>query len=709
VVQVHSARHAVLHEVGDPRGGRDLVPELLGERQAAELAQRLADAARRNALGGVGALPARVELAGLSQPSACGRRSLAATVGAGPDGPLELDLVADGPHALVGGTTGSGKSEFLLAWLAALAAAHPPERLAVLLVDFKGGAAFAPIAALPHVTGIVTDLDETEALRAVESLRAESRRRERVLREHGVRDIGELDDAVDLARLVIVVDEFQALLERFAELGDVIADIAARGRSLGMHLVLATQRPNGVVREQISANCRLRVCLRVLQPGDSRAVVGVPDAARIPPSIPGRAVLDRGDGQARVFQSAIADPLHLELLLAAHVDARRARRPWLDPLPAMIDVDALREPQRLGAAALDPPTALPFGLLDDPGEQRRLLAAWDPPVDGPLLVLGAPGSGTTTALATVAHAFAMRHGRASVQALPSRRSAAWDLLERWASEPPRTPSLLVVDRVDQVFRSWPEEYRQAGEAMLEAVLRAAHGGAGTVAASAARHAAIPAALRDGFGPVLALRQSTRADLVQLGADPALWRADERVGAGQWRGLRVQLASGAEPPEPHPGAADLRFAFEPGCRYACSVSNVRAEAERLRALPGVRCLVLGGGGADGARAVLESLEAGADGLGAGAFGTVGRRAAGPGRVDAATVVVGDAESWAGAWQLWGAMRQESTVLVRGGLPELRALVRDRTLPPLLDPGDERGWCVEPGGRIGRIVWPGASGN
>ncbi|MGX5697027.1 FtsK/SpoIIIE domain-containing protein [Agromyces soli] len=691
VVLMRSARRAELHELGDPRGGREFVPELLGERQAAEFAVRLDEVARRNALGGAGALPSRVELAGLSQPAPRGRSSLAAIVGVGADGPLELDLVADGPHALVGGTTGSGKSEFLLAWLAALAAAHAPDRLAVLLIDFKGGAAFAPIADLPHVTGIVTDLDEAEAERAVQSLRAESRRRERMLRAHGARDIVELDDSVELARLVIVVDEFQALLDRFAELGDVIADIAARGRSLGMHLVLATQRPNGVVREQISANCRLRVCLRVLQPGDSRAVVGVADAARIPPDRPGRAVVDRGDGEPGVFQSALADPVHLELLRAAHATARRARRPWLDPLPPSIGVRELDDPRRLGAAPLLEASALPIGVLDDPGEQRRSIAAWRPASDGPLLVVGAPGSGTSTALATVAHAFAVRHGPDSVESLPELRSDAWDVLERWAGSPPVEPRLLLVDDLDRVFRPWPDEYRQAGEAMLEAVLRAARAGAGSVAAAAVRQPSIPAALRDGFGAVLALRQPSRADLALLGADPALWRADERAGAGQWRGLRVQLASGALPP-PTPRRSDPRLVFRPGAVYACVVTNARLEAERLQRIPGLRCIVLGGG-AEASRATAESLALEAPSPGEGL----------------ATVIVGDAESWAGAWQLWGAIRQRTTVIVRGGLPELRALVRDRRLPPLLDPGDERGWCLPPGGGAGRIVWPTASGN
>src|SRR5690606_25871109 len=120
-------------------------------------------------------------------------------------------------------------------------------------------------------------LDGDGARRGVTSLRAEMRHREEVLARAGAREIG--DPALRLARLVIVVDEFAALLAEHPELGDVFIDIAARGRALGMHLVLGTQRAAGVVREALAANCPLRLSLRVADAADSRAVVGVADAA----------------------------------------------------------------------------------------------------------------------------------------------------------------------------------------------------------------------------------------------------------------------------------------------------------------------------------------------------------------------------------------------------------------------------------------------
>ncbi|RII87063.1 cell division protein FtsK, partial [Clavibacter michiganensis] len=283
-------------------------PDLVSLTEVERFADELADVARRRGLAAARTpLPARVPFAEL--PVDCGSThrpgTLAAVVGVGHDGPVAVDLVADGPHAVVAGTTGSGKSELLVTWMAALAAAHPPEEVTVLLVDFKGGAAFDPLLVLPHAVGLVTDLDGQGARRALESLRAEVRHRERVLRDAGARDVDDPAAAGVLPRLVIVVDELAALLADQDGLHEVVADIAARGRSLGMHLVLCTQRPAGVVRDAVLANCDLRLSLRVNNEADSRALLGTVEAAGLADAPVGRCLVGVHGAPARPFQVAV--------------------------------------------------------------------------------------------------------------------------------------------------------------------------------------------------------------------------------------------------------------------------------------------------------------------------------------------------------------------------------------------------------------------
>ncbi|HET8987482.1 MAG TPA: FtsK/SpoIIIE domain-containing protein, partial [Humibacillus sp.] len=192
-------------------------------------------------------------------------------------GPHEIDLARDGPHALIGGTTGSGKSELLQALVAGLAATHRPDDVGFVLIDYKGGAAFRDCARLPHTLGLVTDLDEHLTARALASLTAELRRRERLLAEAGAKDLEAYrhlmtepgSDRPRLARLVIVVDEFKRLADELADFVNGLVRIAATGRSLGVHLVLATQRPAGIITGDMRANVSLRICLRVRDRADS--------------------------------------------------------------------------------------------------------------------------------------------------------------------------------------------------------------------------------------------------------------------------------------------------------------------------------------------------------------------------------------------------------------------------------------------------------
>ncbi|WP_286219475.1 FtsK/SpoIIIE domain-containing protein [Paraoerskovia sediminicola] len=209
---------------------------------------------------------------------------MSAPIGRSADGTVDLDL-AGGPHTLIAGTTGSGKSGLLQALVLGLALRYPPDLVSLVLVDFKGGAGFGRCASLPHVVGTVTDLDAGLAVRALAGIRAELGRREKVLAEHGAQHVDDLPRGT-LPRIVLVLDEFRALADDHPEVLAGIMRVAAQGRSLGMHLVLATQRPAGAVNAEIRANVTLRIALRTVERSESLDIVDVPDAAAIPSGTP---------------------------------------------------------------------------------------------------------------------------------------------------------------------------------------------------------------------------------------------------------------------------------------------------------------------------------------------------------------------------------------------------------------------------------------
>lgn len=347
-----------------------------------------------------------------------------AVLGAGPGGPLVLDLDRDGPHALVAGTTGSGKSELLRTLVTSLALAHPPEQVSFVLVDYKGGAAFGPCRDLPHVVGTVTDLDPGGTARVIVALRAELRRRERLLAEAGADDlsayraVGGVRGAPPLARLVVVVDEFRMLAQDHPDLLEGLVSLATLGRSLGLHLVLATQRPAGVVGPEIRANVNLRIALRVQDGADSRDVLEDPAAAALAPQQRGRALLRAGSGALVPVQIALAGagqvaepavtvvpvtrlgpceeppepprhggpgPLAVLVGRAAELAGARPIPPiWCPPLP-----DRLPR-HRLGRCP-----GLALGLADHPEQQTQRTWGLDPAA-GNLLVSGTTGSGRRT-------------------------------------------------------------------------------------------------------------------------------------------------------------------------------------------------------------------------------------------------------------------------------------------------------------------------
>ncbi|MEJ5887536.1 FtsK/SpoIIIE domain-containing protein [Pseudokineococcus marinus] len=383
-----------------------------------------------------GRTPTPDDVARIWRATSAAGGSSAVPVGRDATGPRLLDLDADGPHALVAGTTGAGKSELLRTLVTSLAVHHSPVDLSFVLVDYKGGAAFAGVAGLPHVTGLVTDLDHALTARALRSLGAEVARRERLLREAGAEDLRAYrarrrpgDPA--LGRLVLVVDEYRVLAEELPDFVEGLVRLAAVGRSLGIHLVLATQRPAGVVGPDVAANVNLRVALRVRDEHDSLDVVESRAAAHLPPDVPGRSLWRVGGGPleevqvaatggagpraARVRAVAGARPApgnapapppggrgaaegedDLARLVAAAAAAwhrggggEAPPSPWLPPLPAEV---ALPE-----AASGEAGPLLRWGLLDDPAAQEQRALAWDLARRSHLLVVGGPRSGRTGA------------------------------------------------------------------------------------------------------------------------------------------------------------------------------------------------------------------------------------------------------------------------------------------------------------------------
>jgi S-DNA-T family DNA segregation ATPase FtsK/SpoIIIE len=359
-----------------------------------------------------------------------------ATIGASATGAVEVDLVRDGPHGLIAGTTGAGKSELLRTLVVALAAASSPEHVSFVLVDFKGGSTFDACAALPHVVGLVTDLDGGLAARALEGLDAEIRRRELLLRDAGADDVATYRRTTGrpLPRLVLVIDEFATMARDLPDVLTALLGVAQRGRSLGLHLLLATQRPAGVVTDDIRANTALRIALRLADRADAVDVVGDPAPATFPRTAPGRAAMRLGPDELVVFQTASCsgrgghtgrglgvrwigaperrtrgdapvvdadDPGVDDLQALVSVIAEAAliagteppHRPWLDPLPLVLRRDELGDEAAVG-------------LIDDTARQRRLPLRWAARAN--LLLVGGVGSGITTTVRTLVGAFA--HG-----------------------------------------------------------------------------------------------------------------------------------------------------------------------------------------------------------------------------------------------------------------------------------------------------------
>ncbi|VXB07256.1 FtsK/SpoIIIE family protein [Microbacterium sp. 8M] len=654
--------HAVL-DVTEPcgavlrtaEGTRDCVAEGISREQAAEIVRGLVQERGAEAVIPV-AVSLREVLAapaedGTASAGTAGWSGLPAALGRDAEGAVAVDLVADGPHALVTGVTGAGKSELLVSWVAALAAAYSAEQLAFVLADFKGGTAFEPLRALPQVAAVITDLDADGAERGVRSLRAELRRREAVLAEHGARSVTDARGA--LGRLVIVVDEFAALVQEHPDLAAVFTDIAARGRALGMHLILGTQRATGVIRDALAANCPLRIALRVTDAADSRAMVGTDEAAALPGDLAGRGlayVRRAQDTAPAAFRVARTAPEELSEIAARWRSDRRAASPWLPALPSRL--------HRAELPAAEPGTIL-LGLADEPERQCQLIRTLRAGEDRGLSVFGGPASGKSSLL------------RSAVEQvpdgllLPRDPERAWSLLDELADGRRPLPRLLALDDVDRHLAAFPLEYASAWWERLQRVLRIAAERGCTVLLSASRCTAQLSVLADLLPARVLLRASSRTEHLTAGGDPRAYDAARPPGRGILDGVEVQFAlparrgaNGRDDAESSGGAGTQEQGvplWQPRADLVGVVSTAPARTAEVLAArfgPGVVQVL-----ADGAPVVLAEGGRGLDGL---------------------VMLVGDAEAWQRQYALWQRVLRtgEALVLAEAGR-ELRTLAGVRS--------------------------------
>ncbi|MEU0495360.1 type VII secretion protein EccCa [Mycobacterium sp. NPDC006124] len=380
---------------------------------------------------------------------------LRVAIGLTDDGrPVQVDLKEAarggmGPHGLCVGATGSGKSEFLRTLVLGLVATHAPDALNVVLVDFKGGATFLGMERLRHVAAVVTNLAEEAHLvaRMRDALAGEMTRRQRVLRAAGgFPGIGDYDAArargavlAPLPALFIVVDEFSELLSQHPDFAELFVAIGRLGRSLGMHLLLASQRLDEGRLRGLETHLSYRICLKTFSASESRAVLGTAEAYELP-GTPGAAILKTAAGDLVRFRSAFvsgpvdtpagdhrqvarrftaADAVDLpprstartsRALLDVVVDrladrGQPAHQVWLPPLTASPGLGAL-----VAMTSEQEPLVLPIGLVDNPFEQRRDALLVDlRTAGGNVAIVGGPRSGKTTALRTVIVGLAVTH------------------------------------------------------------------------------------------------------------------------------------------------------------------------------------------------------------------------------------------------------------------------------------------------------------
>lgn len=401
-------------------------------------------------------------------------KSLAATIGVDKYGePFRLDLHerAHGPHGLVAGMTGSGKSEFIISYILSMAVTFHPHEVAFILIDYKGGGMAESFENIPHTAGVITNLDGNGIKRSLASMRSELHRRERIFRDtsqqHNISNIDiykyqklfrERKVAEPLPHLFIISDEFAELKKEQPDFMTELTSTARVGRSLGVHLILATQKPGGVVDDQIRSNSRFRVCLKVQDVGDSSEMLGRPEAAALvdtgrfylqvgynelfeigqsawagAPYYPSAKVIkDRDDAvsvintNGRVVAEAnierfpmVKDPPKQLDVVTNYIkkisDEEKIGRwkMWLDPIPSDIYVDELV--RKYGYAddrgyVLNPVV----GEYDDPAHQAQGILSVPITADGNVIIYGSAGSGKAMFVEAMCYSLINNHSPSEV-------------------------------------------------------------------------------------------------------------------------------------------------------------------------------------------------------------------------------------------------------------------------------------------------------
>lgn len=377
---------------------------------------------------------------------------------------LNLHEKAHGPHGLVAGTTGSGKSEIVQSYILSLAVNFHPYEAGFLLIDYKGGGMASLFKKLPHLLGTITNLDGAESMRAMASIKSELERRQQLFNEYEVNHINAYNKlfkngqaSEPLPHLFLISDEFAELKKEQPEFMSELVSAARIGRSLGIHLILATQKPSGVVDDQIWSNSKFKLALKVQNEGDSNEILKTPDAASI--TLPGRAFLQVGNNEIyELFQSAwsgasyekeekgnkVDDRVYLinelgqnQLLnkdlslsdsdnslketeldvVVNHIseifngmNINSVKKPWLPPLGENIKTPHVDINKIIDVAnfdELDMNTSI--GLVDIPEEQSQIEYRLNFESDGNLAIFSSPGFGKSTTLTTIAISMAIKN------------------------------------------------------------------------------------------------------------------------------------------------------------------------------------------------------------------------------------------------------------------------------------------------------------